>query len=277
MQVISIDCGRSSLKAISGNKRLLIQSIVGEPRELKIGDYGDYDVVINGTRHFVGHLAERESRFKREMVSRSKIHEDTAILTLTALALLAEPGEDLRVVTGLPVEQHDAQTKRDYIKLLSGNHMITVNDTKYNVRLPDDSIAISIEGGGAYWAEQRLGSRCYVIDLGSRTVNAVCVQQNKFRDLDSLTLNYGCLELTNASETPSDMVAEQLSRRIYADLSRRWLDIRNDPVLLVGGGALLMEQWLRKHYPGARMASDPVWANAIGYHRLGLMKWHTKS
>ena len=158
MQVISIDCGRSSLKAVSGTKRLSIQSIVGEPRELKIGDYGDYDVTINGQRHFVGELAERESRFKREMVSRSKIHEDTAILSLTAVSLLAEQGESIRVVTGLPVEQHDQQTKMAYAKLLSGNHIITVNGTKKNVRLSEDDIAVSIEGGGAYWAESMRGN-----------------------------------------------------------------------------------------------------------------------
>jgi len=276
MQVISIDCGRSSLKAISGNKRLSIQSIVGEPRDLKIGDYGDYDVVINGQRHFVGELAERESRFKREMVSRSKIHEDTAILSLTALALLAEPGENIKVVTGLPVEQHSAEIKREYIKLLSGNHIITVNGQRRNVRLPEDDIAVSIEGGGAYWSEP-LGTYCSVIDLGSRTVNAVMVQRNRFKDVDSLTLNYGCLELTNASDNPTDIVAEQLARRIYADLSRRWLDIGTDSILLAGGGAILMEKWLSKYYPSARMASDPVWANAVGYHRLGLMKWPNKS
>lgn len=275
MQVIAIDCGRDTLKAISGNRRASIKSTVGEPRDLKIGDYGDYDVVINGTRHFIGELAERESRFKREMVSRSKIHEDTAVLSLTAIALLATD-TDIRVVTGLPVEQHDIQTKRDYIKLLSGNHIITVNNQRYNIRLPENHIAVSIEGGGAYWAEPVKG-KCYVIDLGSRTVNAVCVQNNRFRDVDSLTLNYGCLELTNASDTPTDIVAEQLARRIYADLSRRWLDIRNDTVLLVGGGALLMEQWLRKYYSGARLSADPVWSNALGYYQLGCMKWQSKN
>lgn len=276
MQVISIDCGRSALKAVSVNKRLSIKSIVGEPRELKIGDYGDYDVIINGQRHFVGELAERESRFKREMVSQSKIHEDTAILSLTAIALLAEPGESIRVVTGLPVEQHDQQTKMAYAKLLSGNHIITVNGAKKNVRISEDSIAVSVEGGGAYWADSTRGN-CYVVDLGSRTVNAVRVQQNRFRDVDSLTLNYGCLELSNASDAPTELIAEQLARRIYADLSRRWLDIKTDTVLLVGGGALLMEQWLKQYYPGARLASDPVWANAMGYHRLGLMKWQSKN
>ena len=102
MQVISIDCGRDTLKSVTGNRKVSIKSTVGEPRELKIADYCDYDVVINGQRHFVGELAERESRFRREMVSRSKIHEDTAILSLTAIAMLAnEP--DIRVVTGLPV------------------------------------------------------------------------------------------------------------------------------------------------------------------------------
>lgn len=272
VQVISIDCGRSTCKAISGNARSLIPSIVGESRDLKIGDYGDYNVVINGNNHFVGELAERESRFRREMVSRSKIHDDTAILTLTAVALLADPRKSIKLVTGLPVEQHDKVTKQSYIDLLSGYHIITVNGITHELQLHAEDIAISIEGGGAYWTEPVKG-RCYVIDLGSRTINAVCVQQNRFRDVDSLTLNYGCIELGNASEDPNDLVAQQLVTRIYADLSRRWLDIGNSPVLLTGGGALLLEHWLRKCYQTARIVADPVWANAIGYYKLGMMKW----
>ncbi|AIF51983.1 ParM/StbA family protein [Pelosinus sp. UFO1] len=275
MQVIAIDCGRDTLKAITGNRRASIKSTVGEPRELKIGDYGDYDVIINGQRNFLGELAERESRFRREMVSRSKIHEDTAILSLTAIALLASE-TDIRVVTGLPVEQHDQATKKEYINLLSGNHIITVNGQRHNIRLSEDDIAVGIEGGGAYWARKNRYLNCIVIDIGSRTVNVVCVFNGRFRDVDSFTLNYGCLELENAAENPGDMIASQLTRRIYADISKRLLSIKY-PVLLAGGGAILLEPWLKQYYPTAETSEEPVWDNAIGLGVLGDMKWQTKN
>jgi len=275
-QLIANDCGRNTGKTITNGKRLIMPSVVGEWRDRRISDGGDYDVTINGERFFVGELARQESRFCREMVSQSKLHEETKILTLTALALVAIPGERIRLVTGLPVEQHTTVIKQQYIKLLSGRHDVEVNGKRSTIVLGEDDIAVGIEGGGAYWSESLYG-RCFIIDLGSRTVNAVCVQQNRFRDVDSLTLNYGCLELSNVSDSPNDITAEQLARRIYADLSRRWLNIRTETVLLCGGGALLMERWLRQYYPTARMSADPIWSNAAGYYKLGMMKWPTRN
>lgn len=275
VQIISVDCGRNAVKAVSGTRRISLPSVVGEWRERRISEGGDYEVCIDGERYFVGELAETESRFRREMASRSKIHEETKILTLIAIALLAEPGEQLRLVTGLPVEQHTVESKQQYARLLSGNHTVIINGIKRQLALAEENIAVAIEGGGAYWAERPAGGRCYTIDAGSRTINAVAVLNNRFRDIESTTLNYGCLELENAGG--SEEAAEQLARRIYADLSRLWLDTKNAPVILAGGGALLLERWLRSYWPEARVASEPVWGNALGYYALGCAKWRKQS
>lgn len=280
MQIIGIDCGRHGLKAFAGGKKIFIPSVVGEWRERRISEGGDYETEIDGRQYFVGELAETESRFRREMVCRQKTTEETFVLTMTALALMADRGEQLRVITGLPVEQHTPQIKQEYVRLLSGRHSVRVNSQKHEITLADDSLAVTIEGAGAYWSEVLSGNkksgRCRVIDLGSRTINALTINGNRFADLDSCTLNYGCLELQNASEQPDDILAEQLARRIYADLSRRWMDLKDEPVLLAGGGALLLEQWMRRHFPRSRVLSDPVYANAIGYYKMGLERWKSK-
>jgi len=269
MQVVSIDCGRRAVKAFNGQRALSIPAVVGEWRERNVSEGGNYSISINNEKYFVGDLAANESRFRREMVTQSKIHEETKILTLSALALMAVPGERIKLVTGLPVEQHTPDIKQEYIRLLSGRYDVEVNGTRSTIALGEDDIGITIEGGGAYWANNP-GRMCRVIDLGSRTINALTIKNGKFIDVDSFTLNYGCIEIENAG---TDAAAEQLARRVYADLSRRWLNVKSEKILLAGGGALAMGNWMQEYYPTARIVEDPINANARGNYWLGCQRW----
>lgn len=276
MQIVAVDCGRNSVKAFDGRSLLSIPSCVGEWRQRRISEGGDYEVEIDGQRFFVGELAEFESRFKREMVSRSKIHEETRVLTLTAIALLADTSKPIRLITGLPVAQYTQEVKANYTNLLAGTYMVTVNGQKRFINLSHDNISPTIEGAGAYWSEvlsgKEIKGKCRIIDMGSRTINALTINSKRFSDVDSHTLDYGCLELQNV-ENADEEAAEQLARRIYGDLLRRWLDMKDEPVLLSGGGALLLEPWLRQNFKNSRLINDPVFANAIGYYRMGVSKW----
>jgi plasmid segregation protein ParM len=286
MQIIAIDNGRDAIKAITGKKRVVIPSVVGEPRDLKIREGGsdEWEVEIDGRRYFVGDLAINESRFKRENVEASKIHEDTLVLTLTALAILAEQGQPIRLITGLPVDQHTPQVKDAYKALLAGSHAVRINRGRKQTIAIDDDMLVSIEGAGAYWSEvldnetsQLPHQRCRILDLGSRTINYLTIDAGiRFSDLHSGTLPYGCIELENAdgSAEPTPATCENLARKIAADMSRKWLDFaETDTVLLAGGGALQLEKWLRHHYPKARIVNDPVFANALGWLKMGEQKW----
>ncbi|MBP2643450.1 MAG: hypothetical protein H6Q67_1337 [Firmicutes bacterium] len=262
---ISVDCGRHAVKAIFNGRRLTYPSVVGEWRERKITEGGNYEVSINGQRYFVGELAQHESRYARDMTTKSKIHEETKILTLTAIALLAET-ERVQLVTGLPVDQHTPETKAELRRLLAGIYDIEINGVKKHIRLAEADIIITIEGAGAYIAESPPG-KCRVIDAGSRTINTVTIDENKkYRDLQSGTLDYGCMELQ------ADDKAEQFSRRIITDLSKLWVKYSGETVLLTGGGAGALEPYLSKHYK-VRQVSNPIYANAIGYHTLGARMW----
>ena len=273
-QVIGVDCGRNGVKAVSGFRRVFIPAVVGEWRRRKISDGGEWEIDINGEKYFVGSLAQTESRHKREMVTKSKIHPETKILTLAAIALLAVPGNEIRLISGVPIEQHTDEEKYAYIRLLDGRHIVTVNGIRKEFTLDAQFIGITFEGAGAYYSESLVGNktmgRCRVIDIGSRTINALTLLSSKFSDLDSTTLNYGCIDLIGGD----DEQAEQFARRIFADLSKRWMDYStSDSVLLTGGGALLLEDQLKKHYRQARVISDPVFANALGYFRMGEKRW----
>jgi hypothetical protein len=66
-------------------------------------------------------------------------------------------------------------------------------------------------------------------------------------------------------------VLEAFTRRIVADLSKRWLGYReNDAILFAGGGSILLQPWLREQFPGCHFSADPVFANANGYFKMGM-------
>lgn len=268
MNFIGIDTGRNSTKVVS-NTTTTFPSIVGTARNLRLENAADYRVTIGGDSYFVGHLAN-ESYDRREMASESKIHQETRILFLTAVALAGYTNPV--ITTGLPVAQHTPETKALLNALVRGKHTIKVNNNPAKV-FSVESIQVVPEGAGAWW-DAVLDNQGYIanhsllhqpvtriLDLGSRTVNYLTLLSGKYLDRGSGTLNYGCMELENIDP-------ELLARRILADLTRRWPDMTpNDTLFLTGGGALVMKD----AFAQSQCADNPVTANARGYRKLGMV------
>lgn len=264
MSIVSVDCGRYAVKSY-GNKKIIFPSIVGEWRERKISSGGEYEVTINNQRYFIGELAKEESRYARDMTTRSKIHEETKILTLTSIALQADSGR-VQLVTALPVEQHTPKNKENLKKLISGNHTIEINGIRKNIIIAETDIIVSIEGAGAY-IYAPLSAKCRIIDAGSRTINTLTIdEKGKYRDLESGTLDYGCMDLL------LDDRAEQFSRKIITDLSKVWKKYSDETVLMTGGGAGVLGKYLSKQF-NTMMISDPIYANTLGFYKLGVSAW----
>lgn len=269
MNFIGIDTGRNSTK-VASNTIAAFPSVVGTARDLRLENTADYYITINGEQYFVGHLAN-ESYDRREMASESKIHQETRTLFLTAVAVVG--CTDPVITTGLPVAQHTPETKALLSNLIQGRYAIKLNKNPAKV-FTIRSIQVVPEGAGAWW-DAVLDNQGYVtnqtllhqpvtriLDLGSRTVNYLTLLNGRYLDRASGTLNYGCMELENIEP-------EQLARRILADLTRRWTDVKpSDTFFLTGGGALVMKDLFGVN---ALVASDPVAANARGYRKLGMV------
>lgn len=286
VQFIGHDGGRDGHKAQSGYKQVSVKSAVGKARARNLVEDLNYFVEIDGRKWFVGDLA-RESFYSRRMASESKIHEDTRVLFLTSLALVAEPGSELVITTGLPVKQHNPATKQKLTELLCGEHIVKIND-KEAVRLTIPSIGIVPEGAGAYfneildddgnlvneWLAKRLTR---IIDIGSRTVNLCTIdEQNRYIDRDSDTLMYGIMELENASSgDPAEDDMEEFTRKLVGDINKRWQNYNpvKDIILLSGGGTLKLKQWIKSYFPVSLIARDPIFANASGNRKMGMIRW----
>jgi hypothetical protein len=279
MQVVGIDCGRSSVKVVSGDQIRQFPSIVGEARELRIKEGGEYIVEYAGQTRFVGNLA-KESFSQREMATATKLHEETKWLFLTGLALVAKEPQ-LCVATGLPVEQHQARIKQELTEFLKGSYTVTVNKRKVSFEVVH--MGVLVEGIGALFADSNrdirgLNAVYRLLDIGSRTVNGIVVDAHgQYLDKESFSLNYGIIELQNAGENGenTEYLKEQFARRIVADVSKWWLTYKKtaDVVILSGGGSLLLEKYLMNEYMVSQLTDNPVLDNAKGFYNMGVRKW----
>jgi len=276
MQIIAVDTGRDKTKIATYNKKISIKSIVGDWHIRNLSNGGDYEVIINGENYFVSDLAERESYAPRKMTTKSKIHEETKILFLTAIGLISEEVRPY-IITGVPVDQFNPDVKQEMLTLLKGEYYIKINGQSKHIIIDDFTIAP--EGGGAfYYALSQFPflekNKVRIIDIGSRTINHICVNDKIFINKDSGTLNYGSLILEE-----STLTHEQFASKIIADLSKRWLEFnqKNDIVLLTGGGSIQLERWLKPQFPNCRIVDEPIFANVLGYLKMGEMKWQKQT
>jgi plasmid segregation protein ParM len=289
VQFIGTDPGRRRTKVVTSGDKKSFPSAVGEWRKCNLETERDFEVEINEVKYFVGDLAE-ESYFGREMTTESKIHLETKVLFLTSLALVAGE-EELVITTGLPVNQHKQSIKLQLSNLLCGTHKVRINDGELKV-LSISDIGIVPEGIGLYWDEvlsnhgtvhnEWLATQplVRVLEVGSRTINLGTItydpieKKRRYLDKESDTLKYGYLALEAAGEI-NDKSLENFSRRVVADASKVWLTYNpmRDVVLLGGGGVITLGTWLRKFYPISLIARDPLFGNASGFNKMGMVRW----
>lgn len=264
MQVIGLDVGRSSVKIYTGTKMFSFPSVIGEWRNRNLQtDYGDnaMEGEFIGEKFFAGTLAQNESEYARSMMTDEKAHGDTLLLALIALHRAGY--DDYMVVTGLPVKNHNQGGKQAMKDLLIGRHEITLNGIKRSVRI--HRVEVAAEGGGAFWSNPQEGL-VRLIDAGSKTINFITMRDRRYVDKDSGTLvdkdgnTYGF-------ETNKTNDNRQLANRIAGELGRKWG--RDDVVFVSGGKAEALAELLAPYFSNVRPLQNPLFANAIGFHRVG--------
>lgn len=292
VQFIGLDVGRRNVKPITfpfpdPEDRIIFRSSVGEWRKRNLEDDRDYEVEIDGQKYFVADLAQ-ESLYEREMTTPTKVHMETKVLFLTALALVAKE-EHLVVTTGLPINQHTESMKKALTTLLCGHHEVRINSAPM-LELNVDDLGIVGEGLGMYWHElldgngniqnEWLATQRIVrgIELGSRTTNVFTVvydpvtNKRHYLDKESDTLDYGYIALQ--TEEPDDEALEAFSRKVTAGVSKIWLTYKpiKDVVIIGGGGALTLGQWLKRQYPISLISKEPLFGNALGFCEMGMIR-----
>jgi plasmid segregation protein ParM len=68
---------------------------------------------------------------------------------------------------------------------------------------------------------------------------------------------------------PVDAALEPLAEQVIAEASQLWNGAAAlDAILVSGGGGLLLGPYVKRHFRHARVVTDPVFANALGFWRF---------
>lgn len=258
MEIVAGDFGRKNVKVVTAKKMFYFSSVVGEARERNLSSgnlKGDLEVEFEGENYYVGDLAERESDFYRSMMTKHKDHDDTRLLALTALH--QADVTEARLITGLPIASHNDANKKRLRQLLQGRWEITVNGERKTIVIR--SVDVAVEGGAAFWSKPQDGI-VRVIDGGSKTINYVTLNNRRYVDRESGTLDFGFE--TNKSSNDKQLVA-----RIAGELGKKWDS--DDLIWTAGGKANVIAQYLNPYFHNVEAMPNALYANAMGFYKMG--------
>lgn len=266
IHLVAVDTGRSGTKVITDGVRDCFPSVLGEYRELRLErkmKRTDMVVEYGGQKYYVGDVAREESVSGAQMMLSSKAHIDTKIFALTALHRVLPSGAAVFVTTGEPIDNHTPGEKLKLKQLLLGGHEVTVNgETKH---FDIVRVEVAAEGATAGWALRKAG-RYHIVDAGSRTVNFATMENGRWINQFSGSLDFGL-------ETVQNISLSMFARMAVAELSRRLRTLA--PIVLIGGKADVLVEYFEQFASEVEAHPDPLYANAQAFYDLGVYALET--
>lgn len=334
MEVIGIDIGFGFTKVATRDEALIFKSLLGEPTDMQFrGNIGDgsfiknLHVTIDGKSYFIGDFAEQQSNVRRFTLDNEKlISEFVKVLALTAVGIYSERHTPINVVSGLPVG-YLGQNRRRFLQILIGHHNITYHNpdgsetrkginidkaqmlpqpvgSLFNLLMNGEGKATNME-----FAKQKVG----MIDIGFRTTDFAVLNQLKFVDRGSSTIEIGIstsfseiadklremcgvsvelYRMYKAVETGSikirgqeynisnlkDQAYSLLAGKIAGVINELWADEWDiDMIILTGGGSTELTKYLKPLIAGdvipIENSIDARLNNVQGYLKFGKYKW----
>lgn len=280
VEILGVDAGNSNIKIIGDQGELSLPSALGEYRERKLQQtFSDNDIEyeFNGKKGFAGTLAKYESQCLASRMGETKAHEEMLVRVLLGISRYSNE-KDFKIVVGQPISFHTEQEKAKMKHILHGKHEITVNNQLKEINIHD--VAIAAESGSAFWSSP-INGLVRIMDIGSGTVNLSTLIDGRYIDKDSFTISEG-LETLVANDI------ESFVRMVSLQALKRWN--QHDTVLICGGGAETVLNYVGKHFskaqlmqPLAHFTDDediiqtktlpPVYGNAVGYFNIGKNLW----
>lgn len=285
-----IDVGNYSLKEFPNtNIKSLVtteENILGSKLTL------EYD----GKTYFIG-----EGNFETELNKSNK--ENFLPLLLTCIALNSSKDDVFQqIVCGLPINQYKAN-KEALIEMVLKDRVKEIKLNGEHKKIIITDFDVYPEGVGAYHSLETQDD-VIIIDIGGRTTEIAYIVNKKIKKsstivLGTLDMYKGIADKLNASygldldilmaerildkgyleidglRTDLSFVTNVLKNnfmKINDDLSMKF-PARTEKIILVGGGYKLFEKAFKKRYQNSYVADNPIYANAIGFQKVGEMLW----
>lgn len=283
--ILAVDAGNYEGKVVGPYGVLSFKTNIAEDVELKADEkFGDDDMryEIDGLVGLAGTIAKYEAIGDSTIQGDSKAHDFTKIRVLLAIYRYIKhfkiDAETISVMVGQPFKRH-VQVEKDRIKeMLENVHPIVVNDDAMTISIGE--VGVAPEGVSGFWSSKQQYNECYVLDIGSGTVNSISIKDLHVISNSSDTFNYGT--------ESKNMTFEKVARAVYRDSTNlRW--DKTKPVLVCGGSAGTINPLIKKDYPNAEIllptyimdngktqVLEPKFANAVGMYNIALRKWDSK-
>jgi len=207
---IGLDVGYSATKAVSGERRVNLPSIVGTPDRARFNLNGTDNMLLSlpsGKSFQVGRAAVTQSRFVDRQEDRYWIYSEAYYaLTLAALTELTPATIDAIVVSGLPVAFYsDKDALRDR---LLGEHRVTregrraqlfrVTEARIIPQPFGTLLAAALDNNGRITDLPLAEGQVGVIDCGGKTTNLLSVSRLAEISHETASVNLGAWDVARA-------------------------------------------------------------------------------
>lgn len=235
----------------------------------------DMEFEIDGRKGFAGTIALYEDEFGNGATyGDTKAHEDTKIRVLLAinryLDRYCSTVNNISIVVGQPIKRHVETEKKLIKEMLLGKHQIKVNDKTRTFFI--ENVGVAPEGSAAFWSHPQSGL-LRIIDIGSGTVNAATIIDNRHINTASDTFNFGVETVKNKDDYSN------IARGVIRGTTKlKWS--KSDNILICGGISEGIAPFIVEHYPNAQILNPtfangrevkflaPVFANAVGFYAI---------
>jgi plasmid segregation protein ParM len=286
-----IDIGNYSCKEFPNTN---IKSLVSTEENI-LGS--QISLEYEGKKYFIG-----EGSYELELNKSSK--ENFIPLLLTCIAINSTKDQMFyQVVCGLPINQYRANKEvLEAIVMSKQIKEFKLNNDPRKIIISD--FAIYPEGVGAYYS-LNCNDDAIIIDIGGRTTDIAYIVNGKLKQSSTITVGtlniykdiadrlnaQYCLDIdmmfaerilrkghleVDGLETDLSFVVEILKKnfiKINDDLTMKF-PARTEKIILVGGGAELFNKAFKNRYQNAYLAENALFANAIGFRKVGEMLWN---
>lgn len=311
--VISIDPGKYATKAIAGGmengKRVSFRTKtfkLGDGVDLDIQG-NSFKVNFEGETYVVGDQGEEID------YSVDKANLNHKLATYTAITQLIGNEKEVNLVLGCPTSIYkNEKLRKEYKKYLTNDGEIVdidINGENYLFRI--NNALVLPEGYGIVFLEPEVfkNNRVAVGDLGGLNLN-FGVYNDLIPEISSMfTTNLGSYELETslinelntrygASFGSSDIqqfikqggvkvkgvIDEESKKIIDTKLEQHMVKIIQEAkknnfnldlmdVVFVGGTSAFLEKKIKEHLPHAIVPKNAQWANVVGFHKFGVLKY----
>ena len=311
-KIISVDPGKFATKALTGeiddNQRISFRT-----KTLKLQEGTDLDIQgksfkvrFNDEVYIVGEQGEEIN------YAVDKATKNHRVATYTAISQLLNGEENVELVLGCPTSIYKNKRLRDnYKNYILNNGKIKINVDSKDVLFNINNILILPEGYGIVFLKPEVfkNNRVAVVDLGGLNMN-FAIYNNLIPEVSSMfTTNSGSNNLETrlindlnvkygTSFTTSDIqqiikqggvkvkgqidkessniintALEQYMLKIIQETKKNNFNLELMDVVFVGGTSLFMKAKIKEHLPHAIIPNKPQWANVVGFHKLGVLKY----